>query len=117
FGLVHLLLVPNITVIDVLSIVAGGLLFAAAYLRTSRLWLPIALHASLDFSVDGIFGVGAYSLAGVPAAGLLQARLVGPVLLTGGAAGAEASLVTSAVVLAAGAYLLMRPPTLKQEKA
>ena len=69
---------------------------------TRRLWQPIAIHIAWDFSLDGIYGVGTSGLSGAPSAGLLKAALIGPVWLTGGAAGVEASLVAVMIVLAAG---------------
>lgn len=106
FGALHLLLVPQMTVAGLFAILLGGLLFAAAYLRTRRLWLPSALHASLDFAQDGIFGIGAYRLSAAAAPGIIQAHLSGPAVLTGGTFGAEASLVTMLALLAGAAILL-----------
>jgi membrane protease YdiL (CAAX protease family) len=108
FGLVHLLTIPHLTVMAMLANLLGGLLFVAAYLQTRSLWLPIALHAALDWTKDGIFGTGVAGTSGTTLDGLLQAHLTGPELLTGGAAGAEASLVTIVVLLAAVLLLLLR---------
>jgi len=108
FGLVHFISIPHITVMDMLSILLGGLLFVTTYLLTRTLWLPIGLHAALDFTKDGIFGAGTAGTSAVALKGLLQAHLTGPVLLTGGDAGAEASLVTIVVLVAVGVYLVVR---------
>jgi membrane protease YdiL (CAAX protease family) len=107
FVLLHLI-AAQITVTGLLSDALGGLLFTSAYLLTRRLWLPIGLHAALDFTKDGIFGAGVAGTSGGALKGVLQAKLTGPVLLTGGAAGAEASLVAILVLLVAGVVLLMR---------
>jgi uncharacterized protein len=106
FGLVHLLLISQMTAMGLLAIVVGGGLFTAAYVCTRRLWLPSSLHATLDFSLDAIFGVGAYNLSGVAAVGVLSAQLSGPAVLTGGAFGIEASVLTLVVLLAAALALL-----------
>jgi membrane protease YdiL (CAAX protease family) len=108
FGLVHLLLLPHITVASLLAILLGGLLFTAAYVRTRRLWLSSSVHAALDFTQDALFGVGAYGLAGVAAHGLLVAHTSGPVVLTGGASGVEASVFTLVLLLAAATLFLVR---------
>jgi len=107
FGLAHLLLIPHLTLTGLLAIVVGGLLFTAAYVRTRRLWLSTSLHATLDFTQDALFGVGAYHLSGVAAQGLLSAQLTGPAALTGGAGGVEASVLTLVLVLAAAVFLLV----------
>jgi membrane protease YdiL (CAAX protease family) len=107
FGFVHLLLITQMTATGLLSIVVGGALFTAAYVWTRRLWLSSSLHATLDFTVDAIFGVGAYHLSGVAAVGLLSAQLSGPSVLTGGAFGVEASAVTLGLLLATALLLLV----------
>jgi membrane protease YdiL (CAAX protease family) len=107
FGLVHLFLIPQITVTGLLAILVGGLLFTAAYICTRRLWFSSSLHATLDFTQDAIFGVGTYHLSGVPALGLLSAQLSGQAALTGGAFGIEGSVLTLALLLAAVVALLV----------
>jgi membrane protease YdiL (CAAX protease family) len=107
FGLVHLLLLSEMTMTGLFAILVGGVLFMAAYVCTRRLWLSSSLHATLDFTVDAIFGVGAYKLSGVAAVGVLSAQLSGPSVLTGGAFGVEASIVTLGLLLAAALVLLL----------
>lgn len=125
FGLVHLLLLPQVTAMGLLAVVVGGLLFTAAYVRTRRLWLSSSLHAAGDFTQDAIFGVGAYHLSGVAAQGLLRARLTGPAALTGGTFGVESSVLTLVLILAAAVFLLVQarqrgaivPPSWRQNKS
>ncbi len=90
FGAMHLLN-PHATVWGAVAIAveAGGML-GAAYAATRTLWLPIGLHAAWNFTASGIFGTEV-SGAGV-ASGLLDGVTSGPVLLSGGAFGPEASL-------------------------
>jgi membrane protease YdiL (CAAX protease family) len=114
FGLLHFISVPLITIMDIFSILLGGLLFAATYLLTRTLWFPIALFIAWEVTLDGIFGVGATGTSGIPPKGLLQAHLTGPVWLTGGAFGAQASIVTIVVILAACIYLIARTKQAKQ---
>ena len=105
FGLLHAAGTGS-TPLGILSaaIVAGGLL-GAAYLLTRRLWLPIGIHVAWDFANDGIFGVGAGAISGEPIRGLIQARLAGSALLTGGDAGVEASIITL-LIIGIAAYLM-----------
>jgi hypothetical protein len=95
--------------------IEAGVLLAAAYLITRRLWLAIGLHAAWNFTEAGVFGV---AVSGHDVPGLLRATPAGPPLLSGGAFGAEASIVAVVLCTAAGALLLvmaarrgrLRPP-------
>ena len=54
---------------------------------------------------SGIFGV---AVSGSNGHGLVHAQLTGPVLLSGGNAGAEGSLLALVACLGTGGYLLLR---------
>lgn len=82
----------------------AGLMFAAAYLATRRLWLVIGMHFAWNFVSDGVFSL---PTSGNPASGFIQGQLSGPVWLSGGAYGLEASVVTL-VVLALATWFLLR---------
>jgi CAAX protease family protein len=104
FGALHLLN-PGATSLDAAAIsVEGGVLLAAAYMLTRRLWLCIGMHIAWNFTQGGIFSV---AVSGGANKGLLQAKMVGPVWLTGGSFGAEASVVAWAICAAAGIALLV----------
>jgi membrane protease YdiL (CAAX protease family) len=103
FGALHLLN-KNATVMGAVAIaLTAGIILGAAYTATNRLWLPIGLHFGWNFTEGGIFGL---SVSGGKAEGLLQSQLTGPELLTGGAFGPEASIVTVALGLVMGAAML-----------
>lgn len=104
FALAHL---PNagITLLAVLNTALAGLLFAAAYLATRRLWLPIGMHFAWNFISDGVLSL---PTSGNPARGLLQGQLSGPEWLTGGAYGLEGSAITLLVMGLATILLLRR---------
>lgn len=105
FGLTHLGN-PNATLFGAVAIaLEAGILLAAGYLLTRRLWLAIGLHIAWNFTQGGIFGI---AVSGIALDGLLQGELRGPVLLSGGAFGAEASVIAVAVCLTAGALLVLR---------
>ena len=78
-------------------------MLAAAYMLTRRLWLCIGIHIAWNFTEGGIFSV---AVSGGNAQGLLQAKLTGADWLTGGAFGAEGSIVALAMCSAAGILLL-----------
>lgn len=104
FGLWHL---PNpnasLLGIAIITVGAGGLL-AVAYMATRSLWLPIGIHFGWNLAASAIFSTEV-SGNGTPA-GLLDATTSGPLLVTGGDFGPEASLYSLVfLVLATLAYL------------
>jgi membrane protease YdiL (CAAX protease family) len=106
FGLIHLSS-AGATLLSAASVaLEAGVLFAAAYALTHRLWLALGIHAMWDFANDGVFGVGLAGQSGQSLHGLLQASLNGPNLLTGGTFGVEASLITLVVTSIAGFLIL-----------
>lgn len=108
FGLIHVLS-ATATLQSVIAItLEAGLLLGAAYMLTKRLWLPIGVHVAWDLANDGIFGVGSSGASGDTISGLLQAKLTGPDLLSGGTAGVEASVVSVIVILTASIYMIRK---------
>ncbi len=102
FGLMHISN-PNATLWGALAIaIEAGIMLAAAFIFTRRLWLAIGIHFAWNFVQGGVFGV---AVSGNGVQGLLQSTLSGPPLLSGGAFGAEASIFAVIVCLAAGVYL------------
>jgi hypothetical protein len=103
FALAHL---PNqgISGLGVPVTGVAGLMLAAAYLVTRRLWLAVGVHFAWNFMSDAIFSL---PVSGHPAKGWIQGKLVGPEWLTGGAYGVEASVVTLAVLTGASIILLL----------
>jgi len=105
FGLLHLGN-PNATLWGALAIaIEAGIMLAAVFVYTRRLWLPIGLHFAWNFTQGAIFGV---AVSGNEAKGLLQSTLTGPALLSGGDFGAEASIFAVTICLAAGIYFLWK---------
>jgi hypothetical protein len=83
-----------------LAIVVGAsVLLTGAFKLTGRLWLPIGIHVAWNFTQGGIFGV---TVSGHPGEGLFQGTLTGPDWLSGGAFGAEASVVAIVLCFCAG---------------
>lgn len=97
FGLAHIMN-PNATWFSSFAIaVEAGVLLGGAYMLTRNLWLAMGLHAGWNFTQGEIFDV---PVSGIDEHGLVQAKLSGPPLLSGGTFGLEASLI--ALVLATG---------------
>ena len=104
FGLIHLV-GPRTTVYAAIAIIfEAGILLAAAFILTRRLWLCIGTHIAWNFTQGGIFGV---SVSGTPSRGLLRGTLSGPDFLTGGAFGVEASIVAIVLCVSVAAVLLI----------
>lgn len=105
FGLVHLMN-PTATLLGALFIsVEAGILLAAAYMLTRRLWMSMGFHIAWNYTQSGIFsGVvsGGYALPG-----LIKPVIDGPPLLTGGAFGIESSVIAFVLCTATGVILLI----------
>lgn len=97
---------PDATVIGAVFIaVEAGVLLAAVYMLTRRLWMAIGLHMSWNFTQAAIFS-GTVSGVEMPP-GLVKAVIEGPQLMTGGQFGVEASIVAFLLCTATGVVLLM----------
>jgi len=103
FGLAHLGNAGATPLIGILLGVELGLLFGAAYLITRRLWLCTALHLSWNFVQGAIFSI---AVSGHSGQAWLRGSLTGPTWLTGGAFGAEGSVVAVLLCLATAVVLL-----------
>ncbi len=105
FGALHLAN-PNATWLAAFAIaLEAGILLAAIYMVTRRLWAAIGLHMAWNFTQGGIFGV---AVSGGNFQGLLISKMPGNPLITGGAFGAEASVPAMIICTATGVYFLWR---------
>jgi uncharacterized protein len=103
FGAAHMAN-PGASVFTSVAIsLEAGIMLAAAYTATRRLWVPIGIHFGWNFAQGGLFGI---AVSGNPVDGWLKTELSGPELLSGGAFGAEGSLVAVVLCLAAGTALV-----------
>jgi CAAX protease family protein len=105
FGLIHLLN-GHATLQGALSIIfEAGILLAAAFLLTRRLWFPMGMHFAWNFTQGAIFGV---AVSGGATSGLFRGELSGPTWLSGGSFGAEGSLVAVVLCASVGIVLLRK---------
>jgi membrane protease YdiL (CAAX protease family) len=105
FGLAHAAN-DGATVISTVAIMfEAGILLGAAYMYARSLWLPIGLHFAWNFTEGFVFDV---PVSGHPVEGLVEARISGAELLTGGAFGLEASVIALIVCTTAGLWLVVR---------
>ena len=105
FGLVHLMN-PAATVMGAVSIsVEAGVLLAAAYMLTRRLWMSMGFHIAWNYTQSGVFS-GIVS-GGYVEPGLIKPVIDGPTLLTGGGFGVESSVIAFVLCTVTGAALLV----------
>ena len=72
---------------------------------TRNLWMAIGLHAAWNFTPGFIFDG---PVSGVDQNGLVEAKLSGPELLSGGTFGLEASVIALVIATGAGIWLVVR---------
>jgi membrane protease YdiL (CAAX protease family) len=105
FGLLHLLN-PDATLGGAIYIcIEAGLLLAAAYLVTRRLWICMGFHMAWNYFQSAVFSGVVSGAVGDP--GLLKAKIEGPELLTGGSFGMEHSVVALVLCTTTGVILLI----------
>jgi uncharacterized protein len=105
FGFLHLLN-PEATFAGAAYIsIEAGLLLAAAYLVTRRLWISIGFHMMWNYVQSAVFS-GIVS-GGVTDPGLFQDKIEGPSFITGGKFGMEQSVFALILCTTAGVLLLL----------
>jgi len=106
FGFLHLLN-PGATIAGAAYIsIEAGVLLAAAYLLTRRLWMGIGFHMLWNYVQSAVYS-GVVS-GGVDEPGLLRAKIEGPHFLTGGTFGMELSVCALILCTTAGVILLVK---------
>lgn len=106
FGMVHLMN-PAATLTGAIFIsIEAGVLLAAAYMLTRRLWLGIGFHISWNYTQSAVFG-GVVS-GSIAEPGLFKTVFTGPDLITGGGFGLEASLIPCIIATSTGVFLTVR---------
>ena len=105
FGLTHLVN-PEGTVEGALFIaVEAGILLAAAYMLTRRLWVSMGFHAAWNYTQSAIFsGIVSGNEA---SQGLIRSAVQGPELLTGGKFGLESSVLALVLCTTTGVVMLV----------
>jgi uncharacterized protein len=83
--------------------IEAGVMLAAVYMITRRLWAAIGLHFAWNFVQGGIYDI---AVSGFDTDAVLEAKMSGSELITGGAFGAEASVPAMVLATAAGITLL-----------
>lgn len=105
FGLTHLIN-PEATLEGALFIaVEAGVLLAAAYMLTRRLWLSMGFHVAWNYTQSAIFSS---IVSGNEASqGLIRSTIQGPDYLTGGNFGVESSVLALLFCTATGIVMIV----------
>lgn len=105
FGLTHLMN-PHGTLEGALFIaVEAGILLAAAFMLTRRLWLSMGFHVAWNYTQSAIFsGIVSGNEA---SQGLVRSTINGPDLLTGGSFGVESSVLALLLCTTTGIVMLV----------
>lgn len=85
--------------------VEAGLMLGGAYMLTRSLWLPVGIHFGWNMTQGLIWDV---PVSGNDVDGLVDARLVGDPLISGGAFGLEASVIALLLAGGFGVWLVWR---------
>jgi hypothetical protein len=104
FGLVHLEN-PHVSGWGIAGAILAGVLLSAAFLRVRSLWFPWGIHFGWNAAMGLAFGLPVSGIR--PPSGIVYGTADGPLWLTGGAFGIEASASAPVAVLA-GLFLVSR---------
>jgi hypothetical protein len=96
FGLAHALN-PSSSRRSIMITIFAGWLLSAAYLRTRALWLSWGWHFAWNASMGLLFGLPVSGITRFSP--VIQSNTIGPLWITGGEYGPEASMVTVVVML------------------
>ena len=122
FGVAHIGN-PNATLFSSVAIaIEAGILLGAAYMLTRRLWFAVGIHIAWNYVQGAVFGI---AVSGGEVKGLISSHLEGDEIFSGGAFGAEASLIPLVICTLAGIFFLWKsyqyrvfvPPFWKQTTA
>ena len=104
FGALHLLN-PNVGLIAIINIILVGFLFSIYVIKTDDLWGACAMHSAWNLAQGNIYG---FEVSGidVKVGTLMDMNLLGNNIVTGGAFGPEAGIVTTIVLVVAIIILL-----------
>ena len=93
---------PNVDLFSIFFILVWGFTMAMLYVYTKRIWLPFFFHLGWNFA-QPFYGS---NLTGLNDMGsIVQSKLNGPELFTGGAMGVEGSIFTAVFLLFIGITL------------
>lgn len=96
---------PHASALGIANTVLAGVWLSIAYLKTSRLWLPIGLHAGWNFTLSAVYGLTVSGIEERIGTSLFRAVQAGPTWLTGGRYGPEGGVLVTIVLSGASLWL------------
>jgi hypothetical protein len=105
FGLLHLANPAGTLEGAIFISIEAGMLLAAAYMLTRRLWASIGFHMAWNYTQSAIFS-GIVS-GGDTDPGLIRSNIKGPDVLTGGSFGLESSVIALTLCTTTGLVMLV----------
>ena len=98
---------PDVTIIGIVNIFLASIMLTVLYFQTRRLWLPIAVHVSWNFSQSWLLG---FDVSGIKIDDQLMIMTpTGADLITGGEFGLEGSILSTILFVVVIVWLLARP--------
>jgi membrane protease YdiL (CAAX protease family) len=98
---------PNLAAgFSLINTLLAGIWFAAGYLRTRTLWLPLGLHWAWNWAQGSIFGIPVSGIANLAPHPLMRGTDHGPAWLTGGSYGIEGGLACTIALIVATIFIL-----------
>jgi membrane protease YdiL (CAAX protease family) len=98
---------PDVTIIGITNIFLASVVLTVLYFQTQRLWLPIALHLSWNFSQSWLWG---FDVSGIKIEdNFFVVASHGSDLLTGGEFGLEGSILSTILFVAVVVWFLVKP--------
>jgi membrane protease YdiL (CAAX protease family) len=105
FGVAHMFN-ENATLWSAITIaIEAGILLSMAFIFTRRIWMIFGIHFTWNFMQATVFGLPA---SGLEFPGIINAAITGPVWLSGGDFGVEASLITVILGLVLSYFLFKK---------
>jgi membrane protease YdiL (CAAX protease family) len=98
---------PDVTIVGITNIFLASVVLTVLYFQTRRLWLPIALHLSWNFTQSWLWG---FDVSGIKIEDqLFVVTPVGSDLITGGEFGLEGSILSTILFVAIVVWFLAKP--------
>ena len=105
FGLTHLMNAQGTLEGALFIAVEAGILLAAAFMLTRRLWLSMGFHVAWNYTQSAIFSSIVSGTVAAP--GLVRSTIQGPNWLTGGSFGLESSILALVLCTTTGILMLV----------
>lgn len=87
---------PNITMLGFTNIFLVGILFAAMFLKTGSLWMPIGYHITWNYFQGNIYGM---NVSGMGITGLYSVVTTSDNIMNGGKFGPEGGLAVTLIII------------------